>query len=102
MTPRDASKATASQRLLVQRCRDGPWGEGPGVRGLAIPSPERLPFQKLHGDERLTFVLAKFVNRADVGMIQGRGGAGFTLEALQGSAVFRQFFPQELQSHRPA
>ena len=33
---------------------------------------QRHPVQKLHDDERLTFVLADLVDRADVGMVQSR------------------------------
>ena len=47
------------------------------------PLLERLPLQEFHRNERQSFVLSDFINRADVGMIQGRGGPGFTLEALE-------------------
>ena len=53
---------------------DGPpsVGSGPqgGGEGFCNPLPQRLSLKELHGNEGLTFVLAKFVNRADVGMIQ--------------------------------
>lgn len=43
---------------------------------------ERLPFQKLHYDERLALPLVNLMNRADVGVVQTRGGAGFALKAF--------------------
>ena len=43
---------------------------------------EGLPLQQLHSDEGLAFMLAALVNRTDVGVVQRRGGAGFTLEAF--------------------
>src|SRR5439155_17993893 len=60
-------------------------GQGPGDAVLQC-----LALQQLHREEGLPFVFPKFVNCADVWMIEGRGGAGFALEALQGSAVVRQ------------
>src|SRR5208282_1698886 len=44
---------------------------------------ERLAVQKLHGNERLPVLLADIVNRANVGVIERRGGLGFALEAGQ-------------------
>ncbi len=42
-------------------------------------------------------MLVNIVNRADVGMIEGGGGLGFALEALQGLMVLGHFFRQELE-----
>jgi hypothetical protein len=42
-------------------------------------------------------VLADFVNRADIGMIQGGGSAGFALEALEGLTVVGDIVRQEFQ-----
>ena len=47
------------------------------------PLLQRLPVEQLHDDERLPVVLADVVDRADVRMVQRRGGAGLALEALQ-------------------
>ena len=44
---------------------------------------ERLPLQKLHYDERLVLPLVNLMNRADVGVVQTRGGAGFALKTFQ-------------------
>ena len=46
--------------------------------------------------------LSDLVDRANIGMIQRRGGAGLALEALQRRRVFLQLSGQELQSHVPA
>ena len=52
---------------------------------------ERLPLQQLHDDEGLPAVLDAFVDivdRADVRMIQRRGGTCFPPEPLQRFNVF--------------
>ena len=59
---------------------------------------ECLAFQKLHGDEALTIVFVNFMNCANVGMIQGRRGARFPLEAFQCLAVLGQLLREELGS----
>ena len=54
------------------------------LRGQAIGGDERterLPLDMLHDDEGLAFMLANLVDRADVGVVQGRGGAGFLEQA---------------------
>ena len=58
---------------------------------------EGLPFQKLHGDERSPVAFADFVNGANVGVVEGGGGAGLALEAFQGLTVFRKLVRQEFQ-----
>ena len=63
---------------------------------------QRLAFQKLHGDERLAFVLANLVNGADVWVIQRGGGARFSLESLQRLPVFAQRIRQELEGNQAA
>ena len=61
---------------------------------------QRHAIQKLHGDERLAVLLADFVNGADVGMVQGRGGLGFALKTGQSLRVSGDFLGQELQGHK--
>ena len=45
------------------------------------PFAKRHALQQLHNDEGLAVVLAQLVDRADVGVVEGRGGARFALEA---------------------
>ena len=56
-----------------------------------------LPLQQFHGDERVPPVLVNIVDRADVGMVEGGGGLGLTLEALQRLMVLGHFFRQEFE-----
>src|SRR5262249_41356029 len=63
---------------------------------------QRLPLEILHGDEGLAFVLTDLVNRADVGMIECRGGTRFTSKAFQRLGVHGKTFGQELQCHEAA
>ena len=58
---------------------------------------ERLALHQLHRKEGAAIVLADFVNRADVGMIQGRGSAGFALEALECLTIVGDVVRQEFQ-----
>src|SRR5271169_261146 len=51
------------------------------------PVPQCLAFQQWHGDEGPPFMLAKFVNGADVRMVERRSGLGFALKAVQSLAV---------------
>ena len=69
---------------------------------LADALLKRLPLQQLHGDEIPAVGLSDLVDRADVRVIQGRGGPGLALEALQRRRVFLQLSGQKLQSHVPA
>src|SRR5262249_21924840 len=62
---------------------------------------ERLSLKQLHGDERLTFVLAEVINRTNVGMIERGGSSCLTLKALQSLGIFGQRFREELQSYTP-
>ena len=56
-----------------------------------------LPFQDLHDDEGLPFMLTHVVDGADGGMIPGRCNSGFSLEPLQGLVVLGKLLGQELQ-----
>ena len=56
-----------------------------------------LAVEQLHDDERLALVLADVVDRADVRMVQRRGGARLALEALERLRVARQLARQELE-----
>jgi len=67
---------------------EGPAGE-PVFQGLA--------FQKLHNQEGSSLMVADVVDGADVGMVQGRRGAGLPLEAIQCLLVFGILLRQELQ-----
>jgi hypothetical protein len=57
------------------------------------------PFQQLHGDEVLCTLLVDLMDRANVGMIQGRSGAGFPLKALNRLPVAGVLFRKEFQGH---
>ena len=63
---------------------------------------QRGAFQKLHRNKRLRIVLADFVNRADVWMIQRRGGARFTAESLERLRVAGQIFRKKFQRDEAA
>src|SRR5581483_12272978 len=54
---------------------------------IGDPMFESTSVQKLHRNEGLRFILADFVNRADVGMIQGRSGTRLAAEAFQGLRI---------------
>jgi hypothetical protein len=61
---------------------------------------ERLAFQKLHHDEGLALVLSEVVNRADVRMIERRGGPGFPLESFHRKRGRKPVFRQEFYGDR--
>jgi len=44
---------------------------------------ERAALQQLHNHEVTAFLTADFVDRADVGMVERRGGTGLALKALE-------------------
>ena len=59
---------------------------------------QRHAVEELHGDEGLLAILfADFMDGADVGMIQRRGGSGFAPEAFQGLRVLRDIVGQKFQ-----
>jgi hypothetical protein len=63
---------------------------------------ERLAFEQLHGDEGATVVLVNIVDGADVRVIEGRGGAGFAAEALDGLEMRGKFVGKEFQGDAAA
>ena len=56
----------------------------------------------LHGDKALAFMFADFVNGADVGVVQGRGGARFPAEAFQRLGVSGYIIGQKLECDEAA
>ena len=58
---------------------------------------QRQPIQILHGDERLTVLLADVIDRADIGMVQGGSGLRLTLETGQSLGVAGDFIRQEFE-----
>ena len=68
-------------------------------RQLAV---ERFTIEQLHGQVELALVLIEAVDGADVGVVQGRGGACFALESLDRllvvAAAGRQHLERDLAS----
>ena len=60
---------------------------------------ERLAFEEFHGDEVLAIFLTNVVYRADIRMIQRRGGAGLALEVLDCTRIICAFGREEFQSY---
>src|ERR1700680_752724 len=58
---------------------------------------QRQAIEKLHDEERLSMLLPDFVNGADVGMVQRRGGLSFALKAGQSLRILGHFVRQKLQ-----
>src|SRR5215469_13177128 len=64
------------------------------AKGLAV--------QILHHDKRPTFMLADFVDSADVRMIQRRSGPRLAAKTFEGCLVPGDFVRQELECDKPA
>jgi hypothetical protein len=60
-------------------------------RAAADAMFERGAVHEFHGDEGMAGILADLINRADVGVIQGRGGAGLAAETFERNGIARQF-----------
>ena len=60
---------------------------------------QRLPVEKLHGNERPSVVFADFMDGADVRVIQGGSSLRLALEAAQSLRVWRKTVAQELQGN---
>ena len=94
---------------------DDAGGVGPGqaVRGLArdverLGQRQRLSRHQrgeaaavdhLHDDEGAVVLLADLVDGDDVGVVEGRGGAGLALEAGQAAGVRERGLGDELHRH---
>ena len=63
---------------------------------------QRHAVEKLHGDERFAVLVVDFMDGADVGMIQGRGGLGLALEAAERLRVSGYIVGKELESDKAA
>ena len=61
---------------------------------------EGRPLQKLHDDVGPAEVLAEIMDRADVGVIESRGGARFSLEPFQSRRVLSDLKGQKLDRDR--
>src|SRR5208282_5796336 len=56
-----------------------------------------MPLEKLHCDKCFIVLLANVVNRADVGVIQGRSGLGFALKASKSLGIAGEIFGKKLK-----
>ncbi len=70
-----------------------------GKRARREPLREALALQVLHDQEVDAILLANVIEGADVGVIQGRDGAGLALEALAGLGVIGGLRGENLDGH---
>ena len=82
-------------------------GEGEQIAGLNRRSIDtvfqRHAIKKLHRNERLSTLVAgisDIVDRADVGMIEGRCGLGFALKPCERLRIASDILREELQRHK--
>jgi len=75
---------------------------GWGKRLARDSAAERVAFEQLHHQERLVLRPADIEQRADVRMIQGRGGARFALEAVERFAIGCERGRQKSDGHLPS
>jgi hypothetical protein len=83
---------------LYAEIHDLRWVEGATADAVL----ERVSLQELHGDEGPSFVLVDVVDRADVGMVEGRGGPGLPPEPLQRGVASEEPVGKELERDRAA
>src|SRR6201993_1284183 len=62
---------------------------------------QRHAFEVFHGDEAGTIALADLIDSADVGMVESRGGAGFSPEAFERGSVLSDVIGKEFQGDEP-
>jgi hypothetical protein len=67
-------------------------------RASCDPVLQSCAVQILHGDEGTPVLLVDFVDGADVGMVQGRGGFGLALKPAESLQVLRNVIGQELRA----
>jgi len=60
---------------------------------------QRHAVKEFHGDEDLALGITNIVNRADIGVVQGRGSTRLALEALTQVPIVRIIFGQEFQGN---
>ncbi len=65
------------------------------------PGAERLAFHQFHSDVGLAFGLAHFVNGADVGVVEGSGGARLAQQPRASLLVAKAAGRKHLQGHVP-
>ena len=70
--------------------------EAPPTRESCL---ECLSPEQFHHDERLAVVIADFVNRADVGMIQRGGGTGLLFESRNPERIVTKRIRENLDRH---
>src|SRR5579862_129551 len=79
----------AQEHLGIERAATDAMAEGDAV-------------EELHGDEAAAGLFADFVNGADIGMVEGGGGAGFTTETFQSLRILGQVVRKEFECHEAA
>ena len=68
----------------------------------AIIVLQSLAVEEFHGDEVAAFVFVDFVDGADVGVIEGGGGARFALETFESLRVAGEIFGEKFQRDETA
>jgi len=68
-------------------------------QSTTLPPKPRQPVQKLR-DERIPVVLADFIDRADVGMVERGSNPSLASEAFQSLRVLRHIVREELQGDK--
>ena len=92
------SACAASSASAISIARSSSASSLDGAAGDAML--QRYAVQKLHDDEGLAVCVVDFVDGADVGMIQRRGGLRFALESGPGPAGLWQFLRAEISARR--
>ena len=90
-------------RLKRVRDLDAELQQGREFQGTAAdPLVQGFALEQFHHDEVLAFVMIDLVDRADAGMVEGRGGPGLALKAFEHGRVLRHLRRQELDGDVPA